>query len=73
MGKLVRKLFLLKPDDGVHSHATERRMRGELVGVGDGLNMRIKKEQSMVSLVIQQLRLHALQCRGSKLDPWPGN
>lgn len=38
MGKLVRKLFLLKPDDGVHSHATERRMRGELVGVGDGLN-----------------------------------
>ena len=45
MGKLVRKLFLLKPDDGVHSHATERRMRGELVGVGDGLNMRIKKEQ----------------------------
>ena len=43
------------------------------MGVGDGLNMRIKKEQSMVSLVIQQLRLHALQCRGSKLDPWPGN
>ena len=43
------------------------------MGVGDGLNIRIKKEQSMVSLVIKWLRLHALQCRGSKLDPWSGN
>ena len=28
------KLFLFKPDDGIQSHATERRMKRKLVGVG---------------------------------------
>ena len=51
------KLFLFKPDDGIQSHATERRMKRKLVGVGDGLNrnqryrgMKVKVAQLCLTL-----------------------